>query len=129
MSHTRQDWLSAQESIAAIEAERKKLLAPTDDRYRAACERLEEIEEDLPEMMSRCEGCSDPIFDDDPHMGESESGIFTCKDCSPTWQDMLDSHSDWNSNTTGEPMTRAEAEAWAKSYTDKGGDLADSMAT
>ena len=80
-------------------------------------------------MIARCEGCSDPIFEGDPYLGDSEHGIYTCPNCSPTWQDMLDDFASWEDTETGEAMTEARAHEWADKHLANGGKLTDSMAT
>lgn len=129
MPHTRVEWKAANALVIEIEAERAKLLAPTKERYDAACLRLEEIEEDLPELIGKCETCMEPIFEGDSYMSESEACIYECKNCAPTWQDMLDGYENWQNTQTGDPLTKEEAIDWAGRHIEKGGLLTDSMAT
>lgn len=123
---TKEAWKAAKAEVEAIEKERAALLAPTKDRYDAACARLEEIEDASGELLGRCEGCSDPIFEGDRHSHDRMSGIILCEDCSPTWHDLLrEPESFYN----GEDVyyTAETAKAAADAHVAAGGSLDDKI--
>lgn len=128
MTFTKDDWRAATAAVESIEKERKALLAPTEERYDAALDRLEEIEEDLPDTVGKCEGCGCMIFEDDPYLYSHIDSVSTCLGCSPTWADMVEGFESWINTETDDPMTQEEAQAWADRHVAAGGKLTDSMA-
>ena len=98
---TKEDWKRAKAEVEAIQKERDALLAPTKERYDAARDRLEMIEDECPEIIGRCEGCSEPIFDGEPHSGGDDP---LCEECAPTYADMLE-RPDCFTESDGEVMT------------------------
>lgn len=86
---TKADWKAAKAEVEAIERERDALLAPTKERYDAARDRLELIEDECGELLGRCEGCSEPIFEGDRYSYDRMGGVILCEDCSPDWHDLL----------------------------------------
>lgn len=124
------EWKKAKAELDAIEKEREALLAPTKERYDAACEKLDEAEEALENdgsFLVMCEGCGEPIFDDEPYTADSESSIYNCLECSPTYQDVLD-HPEHFESRDGNPMTAKQAKALTDAHIASGGKLSDSMA-
>lgn len=120
---TKEDWLKAKAEVAAIEREREALLLPTKERYDAACERLELIEDECPEIVGRCEGCMNPIFEGERHSG-GENPL--CEECSPTWAQMLADPS-YFEDREGEPITAEKAKAMCDAHVAAGGSLEDKM--
>lgn len=86
---TKAEWKAAKAAVEEIEKERDSLLLTTKERYDAALERLEEIQENCGELRGRCEGCAEPIFEGDRHSYDRMSGVILCVDCSPDWHDLL----------------------------------------
>lgn len=122
----REEWKAAKAAVDAIEKERAVLLAPTDERYRAAQDRLEQVEDECGDLLGRCEGCSDPIFEGDRHSHDRMSGIILCEGCSPTWHDLLrEPESFYN----GEDVyyTAETAKAAADAHVAAGGSLDDKI--
>lgn len=87
MSNARQKWAEANAAVKAIEAERNALLEPTEERYRAAREALDEIEDELGEFIGKCISCEAPIFDGDPYEADISGDILYCKNDAHTWAD------------------------------------------
>lgn len=123
---TKADWKAAKAEVEAIEAERAALLAPTQERYDAACDRLELIEEECPERVGVCEGCSEPIWRGDRYSSDPDSGVCLCEECAPSWGDMIDSP-DYFRDDDGEPMTPEKAKALCDAHVAAGGSLTDKM--
>lgn len=126
MTATKDDWKRATAEVEAIEKEREALLVPTKERYDAARDRLEEIEDQCGDLLGRCEGCSEPIFEGDRHSFDRMSDIMMCEDCSPTWHDLLrEPESFYN----GEDVyyTPETAKAAADAHIAKGGSLDDKI--
>ncbi|MGH0004114.1 hypothetical protein ACQU0X_28920 [Pseudovibrio ascidiaceicola] len=88
MPYTRSDWDAAKAALNAIEEKRKALLKPTDADYETALNKLDEIEEDLPDAIGRCEGCDTPIFESDPHY-KYRDDVTVCSECAPTLSSIL----------------------------------------
>ena len=66
---------------------------PAEDAAREAMQPYYEVIEEIEELIdganvTTCEGCSAPIFDGDMCSHDSESGIYFCEACSPTWEDL-----------------------------------------
>lgn len=121
----KEDWRRAKAEVVGIEAERAELVAHTDDRYRSAYVRLEEIEDECPEIVAKCEGCSEPIFSDEPYCGGDTQ---LCLKCAPTYADLL-ANPDHFENNEGYPMPVAKAKAICDAHVASGGSLEDSIAT
>ena len=64
---TKEDWKRAKAEVEAIEKEREDLLAPTKERYDAACDKLEIIQDECGDLIGTCVGCTDPIFEGDEY--------------------------------------------------------------
>lgn len=125
MSYTREDWVKAKADLDAIEAERHELLAPTIDRFCAAQERLEEVEDNLGGFVAMCEGCATAIFEGDKY---HVADVYLCEPCAPSYQDMID-HPDHFEDADGEQMTRELAQTLGAAHVSAGGCLSDKMAT
>lgn len=123
---TKEDWKAAKAEVEAIEKEREALLAPTKERYDAACDRLEMIEDELPELVGRCEGCCEPIWEGDRYASDSENGIVLCEPCAPSWGDML-KNPDHFYDADGEYHTAESAKAACDAHLAAGGSLDDKM--
>ncbi|KZL10665.1 hypothetical protein [Pseudovibrio sp. Ad26] len=95
MAYTREDWEAAKADLMSIEKERLALLEPTSKAYAAACHRLDEIEDDLPESTGRCEGCDKPIFEGDPHYNYAD-GVTTCGNCAPMLSELVDQYKQYS---------------------------------
>jgi hypothetical protein len=126
MPFTKEDWKKARAALDVIEAERKKLLEPTEDRHTAAFDRLLEIEDDLgSECIGKCESCTDPIFEGEAY--HSSEDCYLCEDCAPTYAEMLDRPGDFVSFKTGDHMTPEEAKEACDAHVANGGSLSDKM--
>lgn len=125
MTYTKQDWIDARAAVDAIEAEQTALIKPTETRYNAARDRLEEIEDDLGDCLGRCVACAKPIFEGEPYHHGSEEP--QCKECAPTYQDMLNEPQFFISFQTDEPMTPQQAKEVVDRHLAKGGSLTDKM--
>lgn len=127
---TKADWMAAKAELDAIEEERNELLKPTNDRYCAAQERLELIEDECGELLDHCGGCGKPIFDGEKVFDHDDGPSF-CEECAPTYAEMLSDPSRWFSyDDDGEqvPMTPERAQAICNEHISSGGALTDSMA-
>lgn len=123
---TKAEWKAAKAEVEAIEKEREALLAPTKERYDAARDRLELIEEELPEFVGRCEGCTEPIWEGERYAYDSEGGVFMCEECAPSWGDMLKNPEHFY-DAEGEYHTAETARAAVDAYLAAGGSLDDKM--
>ena len=127
---TKADWIAAKAEVDAIENERAALVAHTEERYRQAQERLEQIEDECGEFLAQCEGCSKPIFEGEK-VFDYEDGPSFCEACAPTYAEMLAEPSGWFSyDDEGEqvPMTPEKAQAICDEHVAAGGAITDSMA-
>lgn len=121
---TKQDWLAAKAALDAIEAERDALLAPTQERYMAAMERLDDIEGASGEFITYCAGCVEPLFDGDKtHNG---GDVTLCEKCAPTYGDML-AEPEHFVDGDEEPLTPEAAKAIVDAHLEDGGALTDPM--
>jgi len=123
---TREEWKVAKAAVDAIEKEREALLAPTKERYDAALEQLDLIEESLPEHLGRCEGCDEPIWEGDRYAYGNEDCIYLCENCAPSWGDML-VNPDQFVDAEGEYHTPETAKAAVDAHLAAGGSLDDKM--
>lgn len=123
---TKEDWKRAKAEVDAIEKERAALLAPTMERYDAARDRLEIIEDECGELLDRCEGCSEPIFEGDRYSYDRMGGVRMCEDCSPNWHDLLrDPENFYDGNDVY--YTAETAKAAADAHVAAGGSLDDKI--
>lgn len=91
-------------------------------------DRLQPIEDVLPEVLGHCPGCNRAIREGEPTFSYEDEGPF-CKGCAPTWQEMVEDESgEWFDRETGEPLTRERRQEWADRYIAAGGEITDSMA-
>lgn len=123
---TKAEWKEAKAAVEAIEAERAALLEPIRERYDAACERLEMIEDDCPELVGRCEGCMDPIWEGERYAYDNENGVHICEECAPSWGDMLANPEQFHDDEC-EPFTPERAKAAVDAHLAAGGSLTDKM--
>lgn len=123
---TKEEWKAAKAEVEAIEKERDALLAPTMERYGAALDRLEMIEEDCPEVYGRCEGCDEPIWEGDRYAYDSNNSIYLCEPCAPSWGDML-KNPDHFYDAEGEYHSAESAKAACDAHVAAGGSLDDKM--
>lgn len=123
---TKAEWLQAKAEVDAIEKERSALLQPTKDRYEAAYNRLETIEDASPERIGRCEGCDMPIWEGERYAYGSEDGIYLCEQCAPSWADML-ANPAYFVDADGEFHTAETAKAAVDAHLAAGGSLDDKM--
>lgn len=123
---TKEEWKAAKAEVEAIEKEREALLASTTERYDAACDRLEMIEEACPERVGRCEGCDEPIWEGERYAYGSDDGIYLCEDCAPSWGEML-ANPEYFIDADGEPHTAESAKAACDAHLADGGSLDDKM--
>lgn len=66
---------------------------PAEEAARKAMQPFYEISDEIEELLDgadvqKCEGCDTPIFSGDMCSHDSESGIYFCAACSPTWEDL-----------------------------------------
>lgn len=123
---TKEEWRAAKAEVEAIEKEREALLAPTNERYDAARDRLELIEEECGEFLGHCEGCLAPIFEGDRYSYDRMGGTTLCDDCSPTWHDLLrDPESFYDSDDVY--YTAETAKTAADAHLAAGGSLDDKI--
>jgi hypothetical protein len=122
---SREAWKTAKAELDAIEAERAALVAPTDDRYHAAMQRLDDVETDCGTFIGHCE-CGEPIFEGDRyHRG---SDVYLCEPCAPAYADMLAHPESFaGSDDDGQPMTADEAKAIVDAHVAGGGSVEDKM--
>lgn len=123
---TKEEWKVAKAAVEAIEKEREALLLPTKERYDAACDRLEMIEDECPERVGRCEGCDEPIWEGERYAYDSENAIYLCEPCAPSWGDML-ANPDHFYDAEGECHTPETAKAAVDVHLAAGGNLTDKM--
>lgn len=123
---TKADWIAAKAELDAIETERAALLAPTEERYRAAQEKIELIEEDSPDRVGTCEGCLKVVWEVEPYSYDSENAVTLCEECSPSYQDMLDDPSSFYGDDE-EYLTPEQAKAIVDAHVAAGGKLSDKM--
>lgn len=123
---TKEDWKPARAAVEAIEKERAALLKPTNGRYMAARDRLDAIEAALPEIIGRCEGCEEPIFDGERYSYDSINAIHLCEECSPSYADMLADPTSFYNNDE-EYLTPEQAKDICDAHVAKGGSLDDKM--
>jgi hypothetical protein len=106
MSDDRWLWKQARNRLSAIETERKRLLQPTQKRFRDAQEALYEIEERIGSRVATCESCDEPIFAGDLYL--SGDDVDLCAKCAPTYDDLLTSPGSFL-NMDEQPMTEEQA--------------------
>lgn len=123
---TKAEWMAAKAEVEAIEKERDALLATTKERYDAACDRLELIEEDCPELVGRCEGCMKPIWHGERYHSDPENGIVLDEECAPSWADMLANPEHFRDDE-GDNMTPEVAKTLVDAHLAAGGSLDDKM--
>lgn len=127
---TKAEWLAAKAELDAVEAEHdalvKAAVAPIEDRYNAAHERFDLIDEDCPERFGDCVGCCAPIWEGDRYAYDSENAIYTCEECAPSYEDMLDSPGLFY-DADGEYLTPEKARAAVDAHLAAGGSLTDKM--
>lgn len=123
---TKADWQAAKAAVVEIEKEREALLATTKDRYDAACDHLELIEEACPERVGRCEGCAEPIWQGDRYAYDSTNAVWLCEPCAPEWGEMLE-NPDHFVGHDGEYLTAEQAKAMVDAHLAAGGKLTDKM--
>lgn len=123
---TKEEWKAAKAEVEAIEAERAALLASTDERYNAALDRMEQVEEDCPELVGRCEGCMDPIWEGERYAYDRNNGIHLCEECAPSYADMLAEPQHFYDGDE-ETMTPEKARAICDAHLAAGGSLDDKM--
>jgi hypothetical protein len=124
MSEAKTKWIAANAAVEAIEAERAALLKPTDDRYNAALEVRDEIEEETGEMIGRCESCMVPIFDGDLYEVDLSGDVMTCVEDSHSLADIL-AHPDAFVDADENPHTPESAKAFVDARLSEGMTLAD----
>lgn len=124
MSDAKQRWAAAHAAVAAIEAERAELLKPSDARYRAALDELQEIEDEAGEFIAKCETCGTPIFDDDAYEVDVDGGIYACEAHASTWADLL-AHPDSFLDPDDNYHTPESAKALVDAHLAAGGALTD----
>jgi hypothetical protein len=136
----REAWKAARKALNEIEAERgaltaalrqefaakcQELLAPTEDRYRAAQEHFDQVQDKSGEPICFCEGCDEPIFEGEAyHRGADVTGL--CATCAPTYGDMRDHHENFK-NADDEPMGAEEAQRLVDEHLAAGGSLDDKL--
>lgn len=118
-------WKKAKAELDVIEEERRKLVEPTEVRYRDARAKLDDIEEELGEPVAHCEGCSTPIFEGERYHAGSD--VALCVECAPSYADLQASPASFLHFDTGEPTTQDEAAAQVNAHLAAGGSLTDKM--
>lgn len=118
-------WREASALVDQLDEERTKLLEPTEQRWLTALDALESLDRECNQFDHlRCDGCTAPIFDDDPSFGGNS---ILCERCSPTYQDLLD-HPDGFIDDIGDPATPEQCRRWYDEHIAAGGSPSDSMA-
>jgi len=79
----------------------------------------------LPEEIGVCESCMKIIREGD-RFAPCSDDIKLCKDCAPTYQDMVDRPS-YFEDDEGEPLTFRKAKNMADAHAATGGKLTDKM--
>lgn len=142
---TKADWKSATADLDALEREREavtrgardayeaemtRLLAPTKDRYDALKVRIDEIEGEIGEPFTFCEGCEAPIWDGDKYHAGADL-VALCEECAPSYDDMLASPANFLKFGEGDdddrPMNADEAKAIVDAHVAGGGSLTDKI--
>jgi hypothetical protein len=120
---------ATRETRAAYDAEMTRLLAPTKEQYDALKERIGEIEGEIGEPFTFCEGGEAPIWDGDKYHAGSD--VALCEECAPSYGDILASPSHFLKFGEGDeddrPMNADEAKAIVDAHLAAGGSLADKM--
>lgn len=127
-------WKEARKELDAIEVERdaaiKIAVAPFKERFDAARQRMEEVEDPMPTHLYDCEFCREPIFEGDAyHHGDDGS---LCETCAPSYGDMLESPEhfcDFDDNGDDIPMTKEAARQIVDAHLAAGGSLEDKAVT
>ncbi|MEM8581218.1 MAG: hypothetical protein AAGF50_08495 [Pseudomonadota bacterium] len=121
----RAKYTAALKAVYDIEAERRRLLAPTEAAHDAALDRLTELEDDLPDEVCKCGNCGALIIPGDPRW--YDDGLDdVCVDCAPTFADLQRDHQDFT--WRGDEMSREKADEIVRKHLECGGSLTDSMA-
>lgn len=88
----RQRFTAAEIALKEIEGERKALVAPTEARYDAALQELEDAEEGIEGVkVGRCETCDRVLFSGDRGYCYGDDLILECEDHAPTVADAISS--------------------------------------
>ncbi|TGY87327.1 hypothetical protein E5163_14765 [Marinicauda algicola] len=123
-SYTKADYIAAEQAVIAAEKALSK--TPEAQALKRARDRLDEIIDALGEA-SACEGCGQPVFDDEPYSYDSENGLTFCEGCTPTWSEFQANPSGFYRIIEGEhvlftPETAAKA---VEDHLAAGGSLSD----
>ncbi|WP_331373811.1 hypothetical protein [Sinorhizobium chiapasense] len=121
----KQRWHEASKLVDLIDAERMKLLEPTEKRWHAALDALQLVNHQLDAHEHlRCDCCEAPIFDGEPRLGGNS---MLCEDCAPTVQALLDEPEAFVDGN-GDPATPEQCRQWYDEYIAAGASPTDSTA-
>ena len=121
----KQRWHEASKLVDMIDAERLRLLEPTEKRWHAALDELQIVNDQLDAHEHlRCDACEAPLFDDDP---QTTGNSILCEDCAPTVQALID-EPDAFCDADGEPATPEQCRQWYDEYIAAGASPTDSTA-
>ncbi|PLW79103.1 hypothetical protein [Cohaesibacter celericrescens] len=81
-------------------------------------------EDDLPEQIGSCVACGTTIRDGDDYLSCID-GDMMCRNCSPTYQDILDNPTHLWQADTEMPFTQKEAQVFVNAHLSQGGKLTD----
>lgn len=120
----RKKWITARDALVEIELERRALVALTEDRFKAATERFDQIEEEMGEPAWTCIGCNAPIFTGDQFQSNMDEDP-SCPACSVTYADLQKDPDYWISSETLELVAKEEIDAKVAEHLAAGGSLTD----
>ncbi|AAL49608.1 unknown [Sinorhizobium phage PBC5] len=121
----KQRWHAASTRVDLLDAERMKLLEPTEKGWHAALDELQIVNDQIEAHEHlRCDGCEAPIFDGDPRLGGNS---MLCEDCSPTVQALLE-EPEFFVDGDGNAATPEQCQEWFNAHIAAGGSPSDSMA-
>ena len=124
MNDEKLKWHKANVVLDAITDERTALLAPTEGRYTAAMNHLEDIVEGFSDKVDKCMACGDPIFPDEKRGNGGDGSL--CVDDAHSYQDMLDNYTEfWDANE--DALTIGRAKEIIDKHLAGGGKLSDKI--
>ena len=118
----RAEWKAARSAVQKTEAKRELAILPFKEEYEVRLERLEAIESVIGEQVGPCEGCGEPIFEDEPYNVGVDGNL--CRQCAPTYRDIRDNPGSFYDHGEG-PMTGEQAAEVVRAHLAKGGLLDD----
>ncbi|WP_420433103.1 hypothetical protein [Hyphobacterium sp.] len=127
VTYSKEDYRTAKGAVSAAETAMKA--TPEWQAYNAAALHLDEVADTLSDIVSTCEGCLEPVFDDEPYSHDAENGLTFCEACTPTWEILLTEPEHCYRIENGEPVayTRETAKAAVDRHIANGGKLTDKL--